>query len=823
MTRWWRANLSRTATVLALLTLAAGACIQVFQVVLFGKLPDHFDFWLQEYVHLEVLHRALRGGEIPLWNPYLITGTPHLADPQSAVLYPLTTLPLLVLPAALVARLSIPTHIFLAATGTYFLARSYSTSRVAAVAAGFVFSLAPHFAPIELPTYLEQSAAWVPWVLLALRLALQRRAAGWFALAGALWALQLLRGYAQTWYFTGLLLGWFALAYLVAEVWPARGSSAVRRVLPLLAGLALSGIVALGLSAAQLVPSLDLLGVSHRAGSFSLAEATGRGRITLFNLLGAAGPDAEVSGAFPGGVALGLALAAILFGRLPGLRFWSITAATGLALCLGSAVPVWRALYATLPGFGLWHMPHRALFIWSLSLAMLAAYGLDALRTRTATRPLMACAGGLSAVIWLAAYAGSDVPDEARLGAVHLIAGLAIVVALAWLRPRWKHAVVVLALAVPLDLLAHTLPRLYGRFYPPDAVYAAPEAARWLVDHADSAAGVRFASATYGKLTNQLGDPKVQDNRRLAYLPPNSSALYSGLDAAQGYLAIRLQRSGALFGAINDLGTNPRSLSIIDPSSRLLDVIGVRYFVTDDVAFFPPRSRSGASLPSSSQPGQLQIPLSARFSLAYHGEGVRIWENRRAQPFAWWVPSYSLVEDDGAALEALANGTVDPTSDALLTARIPELAPNSSTRLAFPAVSEVPASSPGQVNGSRVVVTRRTSNTLSLDVSAPAAGLVVVGQTTAPGWQARVDGNPATVYEANGAQQAVYVPAGARRVELWYLPLSVALGATLSTVVALSLGGWALWIALGRRRSSARARGELPDPSLGASPLPPAD
>ena len=47
---------------------------------------------------------SLRQGELPLWNPYLFSGVPFLANPQPALFYPPVWL-LLVLPAAQVAGL----------------------------------------------------------------------------------------------------------------------------------------------------------------------------------------------------------------------------------------------------------------------------------------------------------------------------------------------------------------------------------------------------------------------------------------------------------------------------------------------------------------------------------------------------------------------------------------------------------------------------------------------------------------------------------------------------------------------------------------------
>ena len=71
----------------------------------------------------------------------------------------------------------------------------------------------------------------------------------------------------------------------------------------------------------------------------------------------------------------------------------------------------------------------------------------------------------------------------------------------------------------------------------------------------------------------------------------------------------------------------------------------------------------------------------------------------------------------------------------------------------------------------------------------PAPGFVVLVDTWDPGWQATVDGEPATVLRANLALRAVAVPAGEHLVEMRYRPRSVLVGAGFSGVAtALLLG-----------------------------------
>jgi len=466
-------------------------------------------------------------------------------------------------------------------------------------------------------------------------------------------------------------------------------------------------------------------------------------------------------------------------------------------------------------------------------------------------------------------------------------------------------AALLVIVLVPVDLLAHTLPRLYGRFYPPAAVYAPSEVTLWLQSQVDGPSGVRFASHQYGEPQGSRGDPTVQDNRRIAYLPPNVSALYQGLEAAQGYLAIRLKSSGAFFDALNDLGSSPRALSIYDPRSRLFDLFGVRYFVTDDVDAFPSVVGGGASLVLAGTPASMTVkhalsathvelisslgdsldvadgeeigrlvlthvdggtesisvragdhtaewmydapaiagrvrhrkapvassnggslvyravfdlpgaptrsisairlettrggvrwnvhkvvlhtPLAARFRLAHRAEGLRIWENEAALPLAWWVPGY-IHSDDATALEAIQSGRIDLRAEVFLDELMPEV-----NR----------AGTPPGAPGSSITILRRSTNRLTLDVSTSANGLLVINQTDAPGWQVRVDGQPARVRTANTIQQAIYVAAGRHTVELFYLPVSVVVGLSLSGVTAVMLAAWAL---LARRRANPIAR-----------------
>jgi hypothetical protein len=70
----------------------------------------------------------------------------------------------------------------------------------------------------------------------------------------------------------------------------------------------------------------------------------------------------------------------------------------------------------------------------------------------------------------------------------------------------------------------------------------------------------------------------------------------------------------------------------------------------------------------------------------------------------------------------------------------------------------------------------RRAGRISLGVSSPEAALLVVRETAAAGWHARVNGRPATVEQANHGHLAVRVPAGRSDVVFDYRPPGLAAG-----------------------------------------------
>src|SRR5262249_56487794 len=75
---------------------------------------------------------------------------------------------------------------------------------------------------------------------------------------------------------------------------------------------------------------------------------------------------------------------------------------------------------------------------------------------------------------------------------------------------------------------------------------------------------------------------------------------------------------------------------------------------------------------------------------------------------------------------------------------------------------------------------------LAIRADLACGAMVILSDTFFPGWRARVDHQPAQIYQVNGAMRGVVVPRGAHTVTMRYRPVSVYLGAAL-TLPAVSL------------------------------------
>lgn len=392
-------------------------------------------------------------GELPLWNPHQYGGAPFWADNQSGVLYPpnlllallLDDLPYQALEALVMA------HVWLAGAAMYaclrLIRRGDPIPPAPAAAGAIAFMLSDVFVTHQGNLNLIAVAAWLPLVFLGVWRGLEpargdpQRAATvldrWIVLAGVTFGLGTLAGHAQMTYFTALLAGGAGLWRLGGALARRRGVEAARVAARIVGRLLAIALIALGLSAAALLPALELTGYTARAG-LSYTQAA-QYSLPPQALIGLVAPWVYGRGprGFSGGwdrVEVGyigaLALALAIYGAVRGLHrrdgltvFLALAAALSFLLALGEHFPLHRLAYTVLPGFGSLRAPARFVLLADFAAAGLAALALQALVARGGA--LWRRAGGwivaaLVAAELIASGAGIEVQaEDPRAGYAH--------------------------------------------------------------------------------------------------------------------------------------------------------------------------------------------------------------------------------------------------------------------------------------------------------------------------------------------------------------------------------------------------------------------
>ena len=154
----------------------------------------------------------LAQGILPLWNPYVFSGTPFVAGMQSALFYPLNFI-YLILPTHLAINYSIILQLFLSGVFFYYFIRYFGVERFPA----FISSLVYMFAATQVcHIYAGHLAVlstiiWIPLLFLFLEKYFREDKFLHIILAGFILAFQILAGHIQVTFYTTIGLSLYFL------------------------------------------------------------------------------------------------------------------------------------------------------------------------------------------------------------------------------------------------------------------------------------------------------------------------------------------------------------------------------------------------------------------------------------------------------------------------------------------------------------------------------------------------------------------------------------------------------------------------------------
>ena len=715
---------------------------------------------------------ALKGGELPLWNPLVGMGAPLVANYQSAFFYPPNWL---YIPfgwiggTAAMAWLQgvlIAFHLAFSGWGMARLVRKLGMGVLAQTVGGLAFGLSGYLVARAGFLSINAAVAWLPWVVAGaydlthdIKLGTNRTLPRTIARAALPIAMLLLAGHAQTAWYTlvlgGLMASYFSWQSAYSHV---RGQeneqvALVERIRSVAFGEIRYGAAAIfgaALAAVQLLPTAELLVQSQRAGGadyeFVMTYSYWPWRfITIF------APDffgSPVSGDYWGyanywedAMYIGLlpvllAIGAVLKNRKqPLVRFLAVLTIIIFVLALGKNTPIFPFLYTTIPTFDLFQAPTRLSIIAVFALSLLAAIGIESWKGPLGKRERRRGSLGLviSLGIVIAAIAGQFIlagREQTFFGPTILAGVLGAISAVLYMRrPKterrlgWQWLIGGL---IAIDLVA----------------------AGWGLTPVVSPAKISSLEKLELPQTGRIwmAEPVIREvmfnhlfrfdtfesdwDALVASRIPNLN-IFSGVPSANNFDPLLPGRYVHWIEALENVDLPLRE--------KMLAMMGV-----GTVGVLGPEA------------GEIQFQTVVDSPTRLH------W-------FSCAVPA-----NDGDQAWALTFG--DP-----LFERPYVVLENFDTNAEWVC---------GDEGLTKMQVVEEGLNEIWIEVETETSGWLVVGDTWYPGWVATVEGEASPVKRANHLFQAVRVPTGGGEVVLNYRPVSFYIGAAISLLALLGL----LWI-----------------------------
>lgn len=348
----------------------------------------------------------IRSGNLPLWNPYLYSGTALFAEWQAGLLDPLNWIHLLG-PTSRTLTIAQQAGFVVALLSVFGFTRRLGMMRRASVISAVIYALSGFAVARTIYPGLFHIYALMPLVLLMIERLYQMGRWRDAALGALIVAWQIFAAHPQPIVYSSLLAAAYALfcAFIrldqMQKPGAEDGSPPVwqRRAQPLrfLVQCATMFVIGVSLSAVQLAPAWEIAGQSMRQQApyefftlnslhpLSLLTAVipffhGQGK-TIYNLgyWGAYWSHNEAQ-IYLGVVAISLAMACAVClwrERSRSILFWSLVAALAVVLSLGKYVwPVAWALYHA-PALNQFRSPNRHWMEVTMAVSVLAGYAVD--------------------------------------------------------------------------------------------------------------------------------------------------------------------------------------------------------------------------------------------------------------------------------------------------------------------------------------------------------------------------------------------------------------------------------------------------------------
>jgi hypothetical protein len=686
------------------------------------------------------LGSAIGHGEFPLWYPGIFGGIPLLARAEAGTCYPLNLLLFPLMPTPVALNIVMLATLMIAAAGMYAYGKIIGMSVEGALCAaasyaycGFMMAHMKHLSMVN-------AACWFPLGLYLIEHAAQawKRGEALGAMRALVWlavvfGMQILSGHIQIAYYAGLVYGGYGLARLLHDHQAGEAHGGRQRRNSVGAALALllgSLILGTTLGAAQLLPTYEMVQQSQRSGGVTFDYAADY-RYAPSDAIMFLAPYAN--GDIGDGTYRSKAV------------FWEDYGYAGL-------LPFLLGVYALFRGWKGWHV--RALAVTGV-VCYLMVLGPNT--------PLFE--GAFTVIPGMKFFRFPTRFLFVVDACIAALGGIGVTMVLKSVARRSSNASIVPAVGTILlavtvaDLLYSQLRQnpivdAHAWFTPPRT--AAALQSDTSIFRIYSPGAKEKHNGVFALSRGWEGDlQRYVDHRE--FLQPSLNVLFN-LSSADGYAQLTPRAVVDIWGDQNRSGDILKTASLVgnvfvpQPSFHtIMDLFNVKYIL----AAWPIGDSS--FIPLGTFPG-----------------GVHAYRNPRVLPRAFIVSMYRHAASEEEARMILVGPDFSPAREAILFDK--------------PSIS---LSTPDSAAVAHIE--HYSANRVIVHTSAAGPALLVLSDTYYPGWEADIDGVPASILQANLCQRAVVVPAGEQTVTFRFAPGSVAWGAGITGIgVVLAGAGWVI-------------------------------
>ena len=698
----------------------------------------------QIYPWKQLVMEAFKFGKIPLWNPYTFSGTPLLANYQSAVFTPFNLM-FLVFPFNTAWSLLILLQPLLAGVFMFLFARSLKISRSGSMISSIAFMFCGFITTWMVYGTLAYAILYLPLALFAIEKYFDKKNSWYLLILSFSFPLSFFSGHFQT----SLYFAIFVFAYLVFKFFTTKKTEeSILTFVSIFCGVFIS--------MPQLLPSVELYFQSVRSDLFLKLESVPWGYLPTFlapDFFGNPVTRNDWFGHYAEWNAyiglIPLILGAYSIGKLKKYSIFFL-AASIIVLALSFQSPLLDLLVSLKIPVLSTSAASRIIVLFSFSWAILAGFGFDRLNIDIKSNNyrnifiLIFAFLVLFAILGYVVFAKLLIPyDKNQIAFSNLRLPLALfggfimsIILVKFI--NLKNKLIILA-CILIILTAFDMSRFVIKWMPFES-----------------------SKFIYPKVSVINFMQQRDDNYRSFGNFGAEAAINFDSSYPEGYDPLYIGRYGELVLAAQDGKYHKAERSVVNfpkrgkYSDRLLNLLGVKYLV----------QKKSDGWQSWVYPFW-EYPVD-QYVKKYDDEGYEVYENQKAFPRVLMISSYKVAKNSRDNLALIYNDKVDLKNTAILEEDIRQ-----------------------KLSTGSATIKKYSPNNIEIETVSSGKSLLFLSDPYYPGWNAYVDDNKVEILRADYAFRAIIVPGGKHYIKFVYDPDSFKAGliaAAIGLIVIIGIG-----------------------------------